>query len=371
MKRKRFVTFFPPSENVHLTKDVGQVPYILYRDYGFDSTLVCFRNSEDYPALEADVKGLKIEFIPENKLPLIAQLKYIWRNASRIDILNLYHYRLTSTFISIIYRIRNRKGIVYIKLDCGNRFLSKKGFKKKVLHLFLRTFPDILSVEVEHVYRFLLEEFPRLSKSLLLIPNGIDDVRIREMNILLLPIEKRENLIISVGTVGLPVKNHKMLLNALNQINLKDWKAVFIGAIESDFQSEIDLFFEQHPNLKDKIIFTGNISDKKELYKWYNRAKIFCITSIRESFSIVAVEALYWGDFLITTDIAAANDFTNSGTAGRIVHSEKELAGTIQELIDHPKLIEDNFNHALKISENFRWNQISVLSDKINRMLST
>lgn len=36
-KKLVFATFFPGCLNVHLTKDVGMIPYVLYRDFGYDS----------------------------------------------------------------------------------------------------------------------------------------------------------------------------------------------------------------------------------------------------------------------------------------------------------------------------------------------
>ncbi len=45
---KNFVTIFPRSENVHLTKDVGAIPYTFHRHLGYDSTVVSDDNSTDH-----------------------------------------------------------------------------------------------------------------------------------------------------------------------------------------------------------------------------------------------------------------------------------------------------------------------------------
>ena len=39
-----FVTLFLPTENFHLTKDVGMIPYIMYKYYGYNSTIVSYDN---------------------------------------------------------------------------------------------------------------------------------------------------------------------------------------------------------------------------------------------------------------------------------------------------------------------------------------
>ena len=58
----RFVTMYPETENVHLIKDVGMIPFIMHKKFAYDSTIVCYKN-EDYSYLENEVKGLKLDFI--------------------------------------------------------------------------------------------------------------------------------------------------------------------------------------------------------------------------------------------------------------------------------------------------------------------
>ena len=61
--KKKFVTIFPICENVHLTKDLGNIPFFLHHNYEYDSSIACYNNSKTYPNLESEVKGLKLEFI--------------------------------------------------------------------------------------------------------------------------------------------------------------------------------------------------------------------------------------------------------------------------------------------------------------------
>jgi L-malate glycosyltransferase len=57
---------FPECRNVHLIKDVGMIPYILYKYYGYDSKIVCY-NNETYSSLNKEVKGLKLNFIEKKR----------------------------------------------------------------------------------------------------------------------------------------------------------------------------------------------------------------------------------------------------------------------------------------------------------------
>jgi len=366
---KRFVTIYPSSENVHLTKDVGEVPYVMFRDYGFDATLATFRNEESYPSLQTEVSGLKLDFIPRlNLFPTLSVLFYICRKARKIDILNLYHYSMRTAMYASCYKIFHPSGIVYIKLDCGVQLLSKKGIKKWFLGVFLSVFPNILSCEIEHVKEATIAMFPRLANKLLCIPNGIDDVTIEKMNMPVVSFEQKEKLMITVGNIGVQCKNHPMILNALEKVDLKDWKFAFVGPVMKDFEPVVDGFFQRNPKLQDKVIFTGNISDRKELYTWYNRAKVFCLTSFRDAFPLAVVEALYWGDYLILTPIAAVNDFTNSGNAGKIVTKDADFIEILQAIIDNPATIADNYSQTLLLSQKFRWRKVlSILNDQISK----
>ena len=59
---KKFVTIFPSTENVHLLKDVGAIPYTFCKHLGYESTLVCIKNGE-YPYKEQYTRELRLDFI--------------------------------------------------------------------------------------------------------------------------------------------------------------------------------------------------------------------------------------------------------------------------------------------------------------------
>ncbi|MGB9620936.1 MAG: hypothetical protein ACPL4C_00675, partial [Brevinematia bacterium] len=45
--RKRFVTILKFAVNVDLVKMTGQIPYKMYKNYGYSSTLVTYRNESE------------------------------------------------------------------------------------------------------------------------------------------------------------------------------------------------------------------------------------------------------------------------------------------------------------------------------------
>lgn len=375
--KKRFFTLFPLSYNVHLFKDVGMIPFILYRDYGYDSTLITFQNESSYPSSNDEVKGLKIEFIKKDKKyifgkPSINVILYILKNAKKIDVLNLYHNTKETLLYGTIYKICNPSGILYIKLDINiERFKeSITPIKKMGYSFFFKRILSVASFELDFAGHFLISEYPILQNKLIKIPNGIDDIYLKKQAIERYDFYKKENLIITVGRIGAPEKNHKLLLDALANLNLNDWSVVFIGPIEEDFKSYINDFYSNFSSLKKNIHFIGPIISRKELYQWYNRAKIFCMTSQWESFGIVLVEALYFGNYIITTDISSAKEITDNERVGKIIHNEFELSNILKRIINNEFLIDNFYSEIISHSKKFIWRDIlKSLNNKLEEMM--
>ena len=80
-------------------------------------------------------------------------------------------------------------------------------------------------------------------------------------------------------------------MTKINDLDLKNWKVYLIGPIHPDFQIKIDTFYQQYPDKKNQVIFTGAIYNKKELWSYYNKAKVFVLTSRWESYALVLNEA--------------------------------------------------------------------------------
>lgn len=74
----------------------------------------------------------------------------------------------------------------------------------------------------------------------------------------------KENLIITVGRIGSKQKANEVMFDALDQVDMKNWKFVLIGPIEEDFKIKYNIFIERNPDKKDKVILLGSIGDKRQ-----------------------------------------------------------------------------------------------------------
>lgn len=342
---KSFVTLFEKTENFHLIKDVGQIPYLMHYYFGYDSTIVTYKNDQAYPYLKEEVKGLKLKFIPKVKLGRysLSALVYLFFNAKKIDILHLFHHREKTYLNFLMYKWRNPNGIAFLKSDMGlnsikeyDGCIPKKRPKYAIRQwLFDRVLPklDVISIETEEGYAYLCKRYPYYQKKFLFMPNSMN---IDRMYSLVPPqeFEKKENIILTVGRIGAPEKNNELLLAAIEKLEVKDWKVVFIGPIEKRFKPVIDDFYRRNPHLKESVIFTGAIYDRKTLFEWYARSKIFCLTSIEESFGFVLIEGMAYGNYIITTPVSSANEITRNQQYGLIVDSLLPLQKALKSFIE-------------------------------------
>lgn len=371
----RFVTIFPEARNVHLRKGLGKIPYVLHRDFGFDCTFVCFKNEAEYPSLQKDVPGLKIEFLEanRNKKTFWSSAQYLFRNAKKIDVLNIYGQSRWGFFIGLLYKNLNPDGLLFVKLDMNIEYIHRL---KKSSHFYRHKFfwtyffekiADIISAEYQQLTAAFIDLYAVDSKKMIFLPNGVDELAIEQFGIVKKEIKEKENIILTVGRIGAPEKNHEMILSAASQLNLKGWKIVFIGSIEASFQKEIEAFFEKNPSLKNSVLFESEISDYRKLSEWYNRSKVFCISSLREGFPVVIPEAMYWGNYIISTDISSIAEILENGKIGSLIDKSHSLVDTLQKIIDQPISIEEKTKISRqKAEQEYIWTKIvSRLGNKI------
>lgn len=358
----------------------------MFAEHGYDASVVCYRNSEEYTHLEGEVKGLKIEFLEYKGRKWFLEkaiLEYLEKEAQNIEVLNLYHYSRDTFFYGSLYKKLNPNGVLYLKMDLyneqfenGRPVLSKVPWKNKLLQRKERKFQsvvDILSFENKKGLALFNSVYPELKEMTMWLPNGVNDRFLKSHFPKPRQFEEKENVILTVGRIGAPIKDQMTLLRAFAKVEMKDWKLIMAGPIEDKFEKEAMTFIEEHPQLKGKIEFTGEINDRKKLYELYDRSKIFCLTSKKESFGIVFVEAMYFGNWIIGTDgMSAFDDLSDDGRSGSVfpVGDESALVKIFQQLIDDGgKLEEACAAISTFTNEYFLWSKITQqLQEKIESL---
>lgn len=351
MERKKKLTLLWRKLNpLEFGKDVVLVPYYLGQALGYQ-TEICCGYSEDVAKLitKAQKKGLTFPKLPLSHNPyqrIPVYIKFLLQNAKSIDLLMCFHWKL-ETFVNILlYKLLNRHGKVYVKLDTasGQEWnLAERSYFGKVLRKMLYTSclkkTDVLSCETSQAYNFLCTDsyFSNLmARKLVLMPNAFDEEEFTTSGISERNYRQKENLMITVGRLGTHQKNTEMMLDALERMELKEWKFVFIGPIEDKFHQVIEQFFKRNPVKKEQVMFIRGIDCKKELWEWYNRAKVFVCTSRWESYGIVLSEAKRFRNYIVSTRVGGAEDLIEQDKYGSFIIQEddKDLSLLLSRIVD-------------------------------------
>lgn len=314
----KYVVLFPECRNVHLVKDVGMIPYYMNKLYGWDASVACYKNEEDYSYLESEVKGLKLDIISKTFCNArLDGLKYLAANARQIDILQIYHIHSSRNYYWIeLYKRLNPNGKVYWRLDTGYGLVGSNPFGNFIMSFFRKGILKkctLISAETESTSQGLTDDWKVCKVEY--VANGFYNYGKKKVKY-----EDKENIICTVGRIGTYQKNTEVLLQAyrLFEKECPEWKLRIIGPVENKFNEYIKKFMDANPHLKNKVIFTGEIKNRDELYNEYMKAKIFCMTSRWEGFSVAYMEALYGGGYIISSDVYSAFDATDYGRLGCI-----------------------------------------------------
>lgn len=369
---KQILLFFEYFEEEHLCKDVFLVPMYLGRLLGKDVTII-YPLTENNKSLPSIYRGVNLKPFPiYNSNYLLIKywyfIKYIIINAKKIELLiRFFHCRLT-LISCLLYKLFNFSGHVYVKLDVNPDNILMKNDHKSCFYLMrdklASIFTDLFKKNVDVVTCESTTAYDRLQTSdikwnkwgdkLVYMPNGFDSELSVSLEIKERLFSEKDNLIITVGRLGDISKNTEMFLKALIKLRFSDWKVVLIGPINQSLKEFLDSYFAENPDLNHSVIFTGPIYDKKDLWDYYSRAKVFVLTSRWESSGLVLYEAKRFRNYIISTDVGAAYDVIEGSRYGKIINQNDVI-----QLASELQLIIDNKNNLCDIYDNFDETELS------------
>ncbi|OOG15675.1 hypothetical protein BWD42_24300 [Sphingobacterium sp. CZ-UAM] len=351
---RKFICVFPKGENVHLTKDVGLIPYYLFKEGYFESTLAFYSNRNELPYLDTAVKGLNYKKIKKTlSSDYLNVLLFLILQIRRYDVVMMFHPNYFS--LSVAYIIKNlsfNRVKFYFKMDLDSTFdfagLKKRSLKRSVFNFLMRKM-DLLSVEAHEDFK----QFERLGKfSVKHIPNGLIPPLTHEFS--------KENILLTVGRLGSYQKDTETLLKAFELANPKNLKLVLIGPLDSGFQIYVQDYFKVKPHMKGKVEFKGIINDREELMNHYRRSKFFVMTSRHEGFPLALLEAIANGCFILSTGFPAAKDVTENERYGYLfnVQDYEALAKLILKFDTCDFSIPSPQEISKYAHEKYNWNRI-------------
>lgn len=361
----------------------------------------------DYQRIETDVPGLKLLFMGNGKLYKkdrsdngisnnsgfsIKELGYIFSSVTgllsipyaklkKIDVLNLYHLRLQSLVVAVVFKIINRHGIVFLKMDMAPEIINyydanpnklKSNLLNKMLALLFQNLKiDIITVETKALNDFYKNTHPVTKNypNIYYLPDGIDLSTIPKN----MPnYENREKIILHVARIGAYQKRSDIVLESFARIarQYESWQLVLIGQMHNDFRNYYNQFLIDNQDICQRISHIGFL-DRQNLFNYYLKSKIIAMPSMFESFGLVALEGIAYGNVLIGSDITALRELTDGGKHGYLcpVDNIARFADTLDHMLSHEDEVEEKIINATKyVRENYDWR---IICGDLNNILRT
>ena len=352
--------------NTQLLKECGLIPFMLHKNFGYKAVMVG-ENTGDYPYLEC-LPGLEMDFIPSSngnlEVFVLNSVNYINQNYQKMDILIMRGLYPATCVILQTYKQKRPDGKVYLYLDANKYWMDNIQWEDP---LFFNTLAscDVISTSCYKMTEYLNKKWPPFIIEH--IPNGFFNASGK-------PLIKyvKENIILTVSRIGTDQKANHILLLAFAIISNKipNWKVHLAGPVEAKFSEFTDQYFKNFPQLKKRVKFLGNITDKGKLYAEYAKAKIFALTSVVEGAPNVTAEALFHGCYTITSDIDAAIDITDNGKCGSIfsINDYEALSKILLKVCTNKKLLQDAPQKSTEFAKShYDWD---LLINRINHLMN-
>jgi glycosyltransferase involved in cell wall biosynthesis len=291
----------------------------------------------------------------------------------------LFHVSTETIYRGLLYKALNPAGCLYVKADMSGEsfrysqwgarnFITQT--KRMVLFSQLVKRVDIVSFETVLSYRG-VKDIPQEKK--LLLPNGFDTDLVDWYGVTRRTFAEKENIILLVGRHGDYAKNSELMLDALEILgDTGEWQVWFVGSMTDEFRRRTERYLEQSPRQAEKVMFAGQIDDKRQLFELYSRSKVLCLTSRWEGFPNVAIEGLAFGMIpMMPGSIGCTADITDHGRCGVSFKqgSRDDLAAALSTVIEQGIELEDMAQKAQRhFSSSFQWKCILKSLDERIRL---
>ena len=162
---------------------------------------------------------------------------------------------------------------------------------------------------------------------------------------------KKENIILAVGRLH-PVKQFDKLIIMYSKIDT-NYKLLIVG--EGKERKKLEILIKTL-GLEDRVSLEGQ---RKNIYEYYKKAKIFVLTSKHEAFPNVLLEAMYFGCSIVSFDCDyGPRAIIENKKNGFLVNSEDEFIDSINMFISNQLLLNKVSYYAKERTNDFEKEKI-------------
>jgi glycosyltransferase involved in cell wall biosynthesis len=198
-------------------------------------------------------------------------------------------------------------------------------FYRYFIHLLFPFFVDLIIVESPEARNRILKRYWWLKNKIIVLPNGVDTDTYEELEKSIKRSKRstKKKIILFVGDV-ISRKGVDLLIKAFSRLEKEypSYIVKIVGDVKVDptYKKFLDKLI-QSERISKKVIFLGRIGEK-ELVKEFYKAEIFCLPSRSEGFSIVLIEAMYFGKAIVASNVGASQFVLEKGKAGLIFEKD-------------------------------------------------
>ena len=308
-------------------------------------TITTFSNEDSFYPLNNNIKHIKLNLL-QNSSNIFESL---FNSFKRIKILtNVIKNENPDIVISFMTHT-NILSIIVSKMVGKKIIISERiaydFYNSRLLNLarkFIYPFSNALitqTIEDKKNYSFL--------KNVYVIYNPIQ-INNHNINI------KKENIILAIGRFD-KQKGFDILIKVYSKIDT-NWKLYIAG--EGSERKNLENLIKDL-NLENKVILLGRI---KNIFKWYEKSSIFVLSSKKEGFPNVLIEAMAFGCAVMSFDCPyGPGEIIDDGVNGILIENQnkEKLKEAIEKLIEDENLREKLGKNALQVREKYSIDKIA------------
>lgn len=318
---------------------------------GHLTTIVLLKPNLPFFEIEKEAKLLTPqETFTNNLISAIKLFKYIRNRVKTIDpdVILSFGERYNSY---VLLSLTGTKYPVYI----SDRSSPKKKLSSFYLWLSKILYPTAAGIicQTKIAQKLLSERIDKKHLRFQTIPNPIREIYSnKEVG--------RENIILLVGRLVIE-KRYDRLFEIIDKISLEKWRIIVVGdgPLLKYLQDEI-----AKRDLSNIVILAGNVRD---VDNYFQRAKIFALTSDSEGFPNSLTEAMAHGLACISFDcIAGPSEIITNNKNGILIEDGNidDYAYNLKRLMDDDELSNMLGNEAKKIRDTLNSSKILSLYEK-------
>jgi glycosyltransferase involved in cell wall biosynthesis len=191
--------------------------------------------------------------------------------------------------------------------------------------------------------------------------------------------DQREQTVLFIGRIS-PEKRPHLLVELFSELadEFPDWRLKLVGPVMSQNGSP-DPVYEQKflqslsdSHVRERIEWSPGLYGE-DLYREYASASIYALPTDREGVPTTVIEAMYFGNAILSTPVGVIDWQLDHGRAGIIVgvHDREGMKNELRRLMATPELREQLSQSAnRRVVEEFDWEMhIGTLYNEIRRLV--